>query len=226
MREVVHYQWHTGKLSKPMDIAVVSDLHDCEYEDLWPLVQGADCLLVPGDVANRYQQKFSKGMRFLAEAQQRLPTFFSPGNHEMRLKDRERVLEALQRSPATVLMNRYVRFGEIWLGGWYRPHLLEQKDMAEEFAALPGCKLMLCHRPEDYMRHLRGLDVDLVLAGHAHGGQIRIAGQGLYAPGQGIFPKWTRGLVDGRMIVCAGASNPVRIPRWGNPCEVLRIALD
>ena len=51
--------------------------------------------------------------------------------------------------------------------------------------AEPGVKVLLCHRPEDYMHRLRGAKVDLVLAGHAHGGQIRIGGQGLYAPGQG-----------------------------------------
>ena len=76
------------------------------------------------------------------------------------------------------------------------------------------------------MRYLRGADVDLVLAGHAHGGQIRIFGQGLYAPGQGIFPRYTRGVVDGRMIISAGAGNPVPAPRWGNPCEVLQLELD
>ena len=68
--------------------------------------------------------------------------------------------------------------------------------------------------------------MDLVVAGHAHGGQIRIGNQGLYAPGQGLFPRYTRGLADGRMIISAGAGNPAGAPRWGNPCEVLRITLD
>ena len=76
------------------------------------------------------------------------------------------------------------------------------------------------------MNELRGRDVDLVLAGHAHGGQVRVFGRGLYAPGQGLLPKYTHGVIDHRMIVSAGASNSVSIPRWGNPCEVLRIELD
>lgn len=67
--------------------------------------------------------------------------------------------------------------------------------------------------------------VDLVISGHAHGGQIAIGKQGLYAPGQGIFPKYSRGLYHGRMIVSAGAGNPCRMPRWNNPCEVLIITL-
>ena len=64
------------------------------------------------------------------------------------------------------------------------------------------------------------------MAGHAHGGQIRVSGRGVFSPGQGLFPRYTYGVVDGRMVISAGAGNPVHLPRWGNPCEVLRITLD
>ena len=225
MRTVSNYAWHTNKLTKPMRLAVVSDLHDMPYEDLWPLISDADCLLVPGDVADRYRKSYRVGLRFLREASRRVPTFFSPGNHEIRLKDRRKILDALRRNPATLLFNDYIRFGELWIGGWYRPAELGMRDITGEFERLEGCKIMMCHRPEDYWKHLRGRDIDLVLAGHAHGGQIRIKEQGLYAPGQGIFPRLTKGVADGRMIIGAGASNPVWVPRWGNPCEVVRIEL-
>lgn len=226
MRVVTPYAWHTGKLKKPMDIAVVTDLHDAEYRDLWPLVEGADCLLVAGDVVNRYQQSYTKGLRFLDEAAQRLPTFFCVGNHEMRLKNRSEMLARLKKSRATFLFNEYTSFEGLWIGGWYRPELFDMEDMLDEFEKKDGCKVLLCHRPEDYVKRLKERDVDLVLAGHAHGGQVRIFGQGLYAPGQGLFPKYTKGVVDGKMIVSTGASNVVKAPRWGNPCEVVRIALD
>jgi predicted MPP superfamily phosphohydrolase len=64
------------------------------------------------------------------------------------------------------------------------------------------------------------------VSGHAHGGQFRLLGRGVYAPGQGLLPRYTRGVEDGRMIISAGAGNPARMPRWGNPCEVLMITLD
>ena len=76
------------------------------------------------------------------------------------------------------------------------------------------------------IKYLRSRTVDLVVAGHAHGGQIRLAGRGVFSPGQGLFPRYTYGVVDGRMVMSAGAGNPVHLPRWGNPCEVLRITLD
>ena len=226
MRTVSNYAWHTNKLAKPMRLAVVCDLHDMAYEDIWPLISDADCLLVPGDIVNSYRPSYSMGFRFLREASQRLPTFFSPGNHEMRMRNRLGMLDTLRESHVTVLFNGYTRFGELWIGGWYRPALLGMGDITEEFARLEGCKVMMCHRPEDYRKHLRGRDIDLILAGHAHGGHIRVGGRGLYASGQGVLPKLTKGAVDGRMIISAGASNLVGIPRWGNPCEVVRIELN
>ncbi len=226
MRKVTAYAWHTGKLTKPMRLALIADLHDAAYGDIFPLIEDADCLLVAGDVVDRYRQSYNAGLMFLDRAAERLPTFFSIGNHEMRLKDRKKLLEALSKSKATVLFNEYVRFEELWIGGWYRPARYGMADMMDDFEKLDGCKVLMCHRPEDYMRRLRGRDVDLVLAGHAHGGQVRILDRGLYAPGQGLLPRYTKGVVDGRMIVTTGASNVVKAPRWGNPCEVVRIELD
>ena len=91
---------------------------------------------------------------------------------------------------------------------------------------LDGVKVLLCHKPEHYIKYLRTRALDLVVAGHAHGGQIRVAGRGVFSPGQGLFPRYTCGVVDGRMVISAGAGNPVHLPRWGNPCEVLRVTLD
>ena len=97
---------------------------------------------------------------------------------------------------------------------------------ADQFEKLDGVKVLLCHKPEHYIKYLRTRALDLVVAGHAHGGQIRVAGRGVFSPGQGLFPRYTYGVVDGRMVISAGAGNPVHLPRWGNPCEVLRITLD
>ena len=225
MRRLTEYDWHTGKLSKPLRLLVVSDLHDTAYADILPMLTGVDALLIAGDIADRYFQKYSRGIAFLNEASKRVPMFFGVGNHELRLSNREEFFAAVRATGATLLFNSFARLGELCVGCWYRPEQFDMPDMLDEFACQPGCKVLLCHRPEDYANRLQDADVDLVLAGHAHGGQIRIAGQGVYAPGQGLFPKYTHG-VYGRMIVSAGAGNSVHVPRWGNPCEVLLIRLD
>lgn len=225
-RTLVAYTRHTGKLARPVTLAVVSDLHDEPYDDIFPMLEGADALLVPGDISNRYVQSASRGVLFLKDASKRLPTFFSVGNHETRQREYHALIHAMQETGAQILLNQYVRFGELWIGGWYDPAIINKPDMLDEFEQLDGCKVLLCHKPEEYIRHIRGRDIDLVIAGHAHGGQIRLLGRGLYAPGQGLFPKYTHGLVDDRLIISAGVSNPVRMPRWGNPCEVLKITID
>ena len=86
MRQLTQYAIHTGKLSSPKRIIVVSDLHDGSFEDILPMLQGADALLVPGDIVNRYRQGYARGVAFLQTAAERLPTYFGVGNHEMRLK--------------------------------------------------------------------------------------------------------------------------------------------
>ena len=80
-----------------------------------------------------------------------------------------------------------------------------------------------------YRDYVSGRDIDLTLCGHAHGGQIQILGHGLYAPGQGLFPKLTDGLYgEGKMLLSRGMTNGAkpRIPRICNPCELIILTLE
>lgn len=227
MRTIAYYEHHTGKLSRPLTLAVVSDLHNEPYEDIFPLIQDADALLVPGDISDRYRQQYDRGVAFLTDAAKRMPTFFSLGNHEAKQENYRKLRTALDKTGAEILINRHVRFGEAVIGGWYDPSIVREPERLSAMEREEGVKILLCHKPEQYMKRMRHRDFDLVVAGHAHGGQVRILGQGLFAPGQGIFPRFTRGVYDGgRLIVSAGAGNPARMPRWGNPREIALIRVD
>ena len=226
MRRVAYYERHTGKLNRPLTLAVVSDLHNEDYEDIFPLIEGADALLVPGDISNRYRQEWDVGLAFLTDAAKRMPTFFSLGNHEARQQRYGKLKTALYQTGAEILINRHVPFGEVWIGGWYNPDVVKEPERLSALERENGVRILLCHQPEMYWRRMRARDFDLVVAGHAHGGQIRILNQGLYAPGQGILPRLTRGTPDDKLLISAGAGNPIRMPRWGNPCEVLLIRMD
>ncbi len=224
MRNITGYSWHTGKLKTPVRLLVVSDLHDDLYADILPLLKDTDVLLLPGDTADAYRQRYGRAISFLHEAAQVVPTFVGVGNHEMRLKDFRAFTRCVEETGAKFLFNAYMRLNDLAIGCWYRPLKYGHEDILPAFAAEDGCKILMSHRPEDYFRYLRGADVDLVLSGHSHGGQIRIFGRGVYASGQGMFPKYTRGVHE-RMIISAGASNRVAVPRWNNPREIVRIAL-
>lgn len=95
-----------------------------------------------------------------------------------------------------------------------------------DYDKVEGFKILLCHYPHYYNEFLTDTSFDLILSGHAHGGQWRVFGRGVYAPHQGIFPKFTSGICDGRHIISRGAANNVKpIPRFFNPCEVLEIVV-
>ena len=112
-----------------------------------------------------------------------------------------------------------------------RPKMQEQ-DYAwlDTFVQVPRYRILLSHHPEYWCLEepmLSNRDIDLVLSGHAHGGQFRLFGQGFFAPGQGWFPKYTSGIHHGkrgRMIISKGMANTVKFaPRLFNPTEVVYI---
>ena len=102
-----------------------------------------------------------------------------------------------------------------------------QPDTAwlKDFAAQPGLKVCMSHHPE-YFSLVPG-EVELVISGHAHGGQIQLYNpfkrewRGVWCPGQGLWPRWTRGVYEGRLVVSAGLANTASVPRLFNPTEIV-----
>lgn len=153
---------------------------------------------------------------FLQKLQEIAPVYMSLGNHEQYLTKEDR--EVLFKAGIVLLDNSAVRVGKIRIGGLSSA---PDWDWLKQYAKMDGYKILLSHHPERFPNFS---GIDLVLSGHAHGGQIRMKGRGIYAPGQGLLPKYTKGVYgDGerKMIVSAGCSNTASIPRWGNPCEVV-----
>ena len=170
----------------------------------------------------RFDEKNENAFAFLRAAAQLAPTFYAPGNHERFMTDAAR--REVRETGATLLDNdqarAIVRGCETLIGGLGAP-----RDMSwlERFAATKtdGVKLLICHHPEYYDWFLRDKDVGIVLCGHAHGGQWRILGKPLFAPGQGLFPKHADGLYENRLVVSRGLSNTANVPRLGNPMELV-----
>lgn len=162
---------------------------------------------------------------FLREAGKIAPVCYSVGNHEWYFLDED--YRVFEENKITLLDNRDITFaapdGSVLIGGLSTRYDL---DWLKSFSEKPGYKILLCHHPEYYSRYVKGTECDtfdLILSGHVHGGQWRIFGKGVFAPGQGFFPKYSHGMYDGKLIVSAGASNTVDIPRFGNPCELVMI---
>ncbi len=158
------------------------------------------------------------GEEFLKNVSGIAPCFFSKGNHD----------DLLDQAPTGIqlLENEYVVMNtggeDIAIGGVSRNVDI---DWLDKFAQLPAYHILLCHYPEMYEPLFKSRRIELIVSGHAHGGQIRIGGRGLYAPGQGLFPKYTKGVYDNRLVVTTGLCNNGVIPRCGNPMEVVLIEI-
>lgn len=188
-------------------------------------------------------------LSFLSACVRIAPVFVSLGNHEWLLCEQD--LAVIQSVGAVVLENSFVLKNGVAIGGlssarftgyrhyrksfrsetYPRPYDPDEKvlkpDLSwlDEFEARPEYKILLSHHPEYYEKYLQGRKIDLILSGHAHGGQIRLFGQGLFSPGQGLLPKYTSG-VHGNLVISRGLSNTTLVPRLFNPTELVYIIPD
>jgi predicted MPP superfamily phosphohydrolase len=224
-RKVTRYSLQSEKLGKRVVFAILSDLHNAPFDDVLPCINEADAVLIPGDLLNRHRHEIAHSVALLRDASLLKPTFFSMGNHEWRSDWRNEFLFAARSTKAELLLDGYTRFGDVVIGGSAKepPAFLMRKMEAEK-----GFRLLMCHRPELFEPYVKRYDIDLTVSGHAHGGQIAILGQGLYSPGQGLFPKLTSGFYfDKRLLVSRGMTNSEHpIPRFGAPCEILLLTLE
>ena len=183
-----------------------------------------DGILPLGQERTAWDEKNSR--RFLREVSEVAPIFFGIGNHEWYFTEKDMLL--MEKCSVRLMDNEdtvYTLPGgqKIRIGA-----LSTRRDMIwlRQFSRKPGFKILICHHPEYYGRYIRHTELDtfdLIVSGHAHGGQWRIGGRGVLSPGQGLFPKYAHGLYDGKLIVSAGLANTANIPRFGNPTEVVQI---
>ena len=233
------------KLSKPLKIALASDLHDSPIDLPLKLLreQAPDLILIPGDLTDDIEIK--KGafqtLAFLKECAFIAPTYYSLGNHEIRCYHKgnpwrkpipEPVPDAFRhdvaKTGAILLDNESVRLGELLICG-LTSGINGKKNEPDKATLAAFCKekakikLLLCHHPEYYPTDLADKGFDLIVSGHAHGGHWRIFNRGVYAPGQGLFPKYTSGVIGGKCVISRGLGDHTKIPRIFNPRELVII---
>ena len=220
--------------SAPDIIAVTGDITsrlDCEEGNIPP---------------NDYGKSIShvNAFRLLRESASIAPTYYSLGNHELcghkyrqnhGRKCLKSNLELIKQSGAVLLDDTYTDVGGLRIGGLTSGFYVGARRhgktpppataFLQAFADRTGEKLLLCHHPEYYPTYIRHLPIRLTVAGHAHGGQWRVGGRGIFAPGQGLFPKLTDGLYEERLLISRGLSNPCGIPRFGNPPQLVTVTL-
>lgn len=244
-----YYRLPEGNFNKHFRLAVVSDLHTQKCPGLIEGLESAapDYILMPGDIFEaldgRYDDVNEKTFEILSRAAKIAPTFYSPGNHEdggvrshskkwkrMGAMERNYTSENVRKikeSGVHFLVDEAVMTDGILFGGLASGFILEGRkpnlDFLNEFASADVPKVLLCHHPEYYEPYIKELPIELTVSGHAHGGQWRFFGRGVYSPGQGLFPKYTSGVHYGRFVISKGLKKSTVPPRIFNPREIVII---
>ncbi len=246
---VREYDVDAAEISEPLRIALVTDLHSCRYGEKQKTLidavcaQNPDLILLGGDIFDDDIEDTNTAL-FLSGIAGRYPCYYVTGNHEY-WSGAERYaqkMEILRKYNVCIISGKcetlQVRVENINLCGVDDPDAFQfaqgeltfqkQLDAVNEAAQNGNFTVLLSHRPE-YWQMYREYDFDLVLCGHAHGGQWRIPGllNGLFAPNQGLFPEYAGGRYDqdGRtMIVSRGlARESTHVPRIFNRPELVMI---
>lgn len=224
-------------------IAVISDLHAKEFgegnEKLLDFVQDLepDMIAVVGDILHEPQQiemipPVAEGLAAIA------PTYYVTGNHEWAAGVVPQLEELLEDCGVHVLSNDYVMLEQggdriALLGAEDSNGYADQKtvaELADQVRQEQGdvYELLLSHRNNHYEQYAQA-QVDLTLAGHAHGGLIRLPGtDGLVGPKREILPHYTAGLYDlpyGQMVVSRGLGNQFPCFRLFNRPDVPLVVL-
>lgn len=231
-------------------IAQVSDLHNTEIgnnnKKLLELLADAnpDIIAITGDLIYSRKPKPEIALQFAKNALKIAPCYYVAGNHEARLLEYDDFKNSLTELGVIVLDDERIKLkqsqAEITLVGLkdpsfetdyingdsvgvIKPKLEKLADNKNDFTVL------LSHRPELFEVYTN-YNIDLVLSGHVHGGQIRIPFVGgLYGPNQGFFPEYDSGLYSSNntnMIVSRGIGKSIIPLRINNNPEVVLIELN
>jgi predicted MPP superfamily phosphohydrolase len=144
-----------------------------------------DALFFTGDVFHSFRTLVEEATPILAKLKARpLGNFAVLGNHDFYAGE-DRSVRNLEAAGFTLLRNQWttlkVEDATIHLGGiddpvinWVRTHEVWAFDpFLEKVPLEPGVTVLLSHRP-DVFRYAAEQKIDIVLAGHTHGGQIVI----------------------------------------------------
>ncbi len=249
---VSNYDVETYKIEGQIRIALIADLHSCDYgvqqiELISALeAERPDAVLLCGDI---FDDKLApqKAVEFIREISVKYPCYYVSGNHEFRSRKADGIKNVLASYGAKVLEGTseilQVGGGRIRISGIDDPETdrfasrsvpyAEQiSRLSEESTDSELFTILMSHRPER-MNELLPLKPDLVLSGHAHGGQWRLPlllENGLLSPNQGLFPKYTNGeyfFDTTELIVSRGLAreSTAVIPRIFNRPEIVVVTL-
>ncbi|MFD0588950.1 metallophosphoesterase [Paenibacillus sp. GCM10027627] len=249
------YKLSSSKLPSGFEryrIVHLSDLQSKEFgRDQRPLIRKVqklkpDIIVVTGDLVDSTHYNADASYKMMKGVAEIAPVYFARGNHEYFAPDYPALEQKLREAGIHILQNVSVSLplgdGRIELAGVDDPVFdqIEDGDVAkiskhldQALGGLEGEEaeaytVLLSHRPELFQVYA-DYEIDLSLAGHAHGGQFRIPFVGgVYSPEQGFWPDLSQGshtLGDSTLIVSRGLGNSIIPQRLFNRPEIVVVDL-
>ena len=256
--EVNNYSITNSKINDSINVAIISDLHDNQLgENNKELIdkinsQSPDIILVIGDMVDSDSKNSKIVINLMKELCKDNKVFFSLGNSDIDYIEAgtSDLIKELEDVGVTVLDKAYedieINGNTIRIGGMYayafglNDFNSVDKDTMEEgvydflcdFQDTDNYKIMMAHRPDSFIfgNASEVWDIDLVVSGHTHGGQVVLPFLGgLYVGDQGFFPEYTKGLFDLnkiKILISSGlGSGNQKLPRFNNVPEIVNLKL-
>ncbi len=240
---ITTYTYESEKLGADLDgyrIVQISDLHNAEFgkenKKLLETIRSCspDIIVITGDLVDSNHTNVERAVAFVKEAVKIAPVYYVTGNHEYWLdpSENEQMMQGILAAGAYDLDDEAVCIekgdSSFMLIGLDDQHLSDEtlKNLLQE--QKNELSIVLAHEPQ-YLQNYANAGADLVLTGHAHGGQIRLPFVGgIVAPDQGFLPEYTSGKynrADTEMIVSRGLGNSIIPVRLFNYPEVVCVEL-
>ena len=251
-----NYNIITNKINDSVKVVIISDLHDNQLgdnnKDLINQINSLspDIILFVGDGVNSDSKDSKIVTNLMKQLSKDNKVFYSLGNTDIDYIESgtSDLLKELENIGVTILDNEYqdikVNGNNIRIGGMYayafglNDNNDVDKDTMEEgvydfltdFQDTDSYKIMMAHRPDSFIfgNASQVWDIDLVVSGHNHGGQVVIPFVGgLYGGDQGWFPEYDKGLFDLnkiKILISSGlGSGKQKLPRFNNPPEIVNL---
>lgn len=253
-----NYSIITNEINNSVNLAIISDLHDNQIgdnnKDLINQINSLspDIILVVGDIVNSDSKDSKIVTNLMKQLSKDNQVFYSLGNTDIDYIESgtSDLVKELENIGVTVLDNEYkdinINGNNIRIGGMYAyafglndnndvdKDTMEEGvfDFSTDFQDTDNYKIMMAHRPDSFIfgNASQVWNIDLVVSGHNHGGQVVLPFiGGLYGGDQGWFPKYDKGLFDLnkiKILITSGlGSGKQKLPRFNNPPEIVNLYL-